>query len=81
MRIEPNIWSEILQQQTRDAISEVRVSPHDGNLHFKSHDNRYSFMTVQDLLLGKLSLTDKDNGRVSEFANTDELLNAGWAMD
>ncbi len=81
MRNETNTWSEGLQQQTRDAISEMQVSPHDGKLHFKNYDKGFAFMTIQDLLGGKLSLTDKENGQVFEFADVDELLNAGWAMD
>ena len=81
MRNETNTWSEGLQQQTRDAISEMQVSPHDGKLHFKNHDNRYAFMTIQDLLCGKLSLTDKENGQVSEFTNVEKMLDAGWAID
>jgi len=76
-----NNWSEELQQQTRDAISEIRVSPYDGNLHFKNSGGCFAFMTIQDLLGGKLSLTDKENGQVFEFADLNELLNAGWAMD
>lgn len=81
MRNKTNTWSEGLQQQTRDAISEFRVSPHDGNLHFKNHDNRFSFMTIQDLLCGQLSLADKENGQVCEFADVEKLLDAGWAVD
>lgn len=80
MKIESNSWSEGLQQQTREAISEMRINP-DGKLHFKNSDNRYAFMTAQDMLCGDLSLTDKTNGQVSEFVDSDELLNAGWAID
>jgi hypothetical protein len=81
MSNDTNTWSKGLQQQTRDAISEMRVSPHDGKLHFKNHDKGYAFMTIQDLLCAKMSLTDKENGQVSEFVDSDELLNAGWAID
>lgn len=81
MRKEINTWSAELQQQTRVAITEMQISPHDGKLHFKKHESCYAFMTLQDLLCGKLSLTDKESGQVSEFADVDELLNAGWAMD
>lgn len=80
MKNKPNTWSEGLQQETRDAIGEMRINP-DGKLHFKNHDSRYAFMTAQDLKLGKLSLADKKNGQVSKFADTDELLNAGWVID
>ncbi len=58
----------------------MQISPHDGKLHFKNHDC-YAFVTIQDLLCGKLSLTDKESEQVSEFADIDELLNAGWVMD
>lgn len=59
----------------------MQVSPYDGKLHFKKHESCYAFMTIQDLLCGKLSLADKENGQVSEFADVDELLSAGWAID
>lgn len=80
MNKEPNTWSEGLQQQTRDAIGEMQINP-DGKLHFKNHDSRGGFITAQDLICEKLSLTDKENGQVSEFANTDELLAADWVID
>ena len=80
MKDNTNIWSEGLQQQTRAAISEMRINP-DGKLHFKNHSKSGAFITAQDLMRGKLSLTDKENGRVSEFADADDLLAAGWAID
>lgn len=81
MKLETQNWSEDLQQQTRDAISEIQLSHHDGKLHFKNYDSRFGVMTWQDLSSGKLYLTDKENGQVSEFANTEEVLTAGWAID
>jgi hypothetical protein len=80
MNHEPNTWSEGLQQQTREAIGEMRINP-DGKLHFKNHDTRGAFIQAHDLVCGKLSLTDKENGQVSEFADIDKLLSAGWAID
>lgn len=78
--MKPNSWSKELQQETRDAIGEVRINP-DGKLHFKNHDGRYAFMSAQDLMCDKLSLTDKENTQVSIFVNVEELLDAGWAVD
>ena len=80
MNNENKSWSEGLQQETRDAISEMRFNP-DGKLHFKSHGKGYAFIAAEDLMRGKLSLSDTENGQVFEFANTDELLAAGWAVD
>lgn len=80
MKSEPSGWSEGLQQQTREALSEMRINP-DGKLHFKNSDSRFAFMTAEDMLSGELSLTDKNNGHISEFVDVDELLNSGWAID
>jgi hypothetical protein len=80
MKEQTNTWSEGLQQETRDAISEMRINP-DGKLHFKNCHKGYAYMSVQDLLSGKLSLTDKESGEAIEFASTEELLAAGWAVD
>ena len=73
-------WSEGLQQQTREAITEIPFNP-DGKLHFKNSDSRYAFMNTKGMLRGDLTLTDKNDGHVSEFVDADELLNAGWAID
>lgn len=81
MKFETKNWSEDLQQQTRDAVSKIQLSPHDGKLHFKNYDSHYAVMTWQDLSSGKLCLTDKENGQVSKFADTEEMLVAGWAID
>ncbi len=80
MKRESNTWSDGLQQQTLEAISEMRIAP-DGKLHFKNSDGRYAFMTVQDMLSGELSLADKKTGQVSEFVDVGELLNSGWVID
>jgi len=81
MENENKTWSEGLQQQTRDAISELGVFTPDGRLHFKNRGKGYAFAAVLDLYHGKLSLTDKETGEVVEFGNVDELLAAGWAID
>ena len=74
-------WSESLRSQTRDAISEMRVNPSDGRLHLKNQDRRHAFMTVHDLLGGRIRLTDKESGAPCEFADVNELINAGWVID
>ena len=80
MKNETHTWSEGLQQETLNAISEMRINP-DGKLRFKNRHKGGAYMTFQDLLSGKLSLTDNESGEVSEFADTEELLTAGWAVD
>lgn len=80
MNHEINTWSEALQQETRDAIGEMRIGP-DGRLHFKSRGKGSAFMTAQNLACGKLLLANKENDQVFEYADVDELLAAGWAVD
>jgi hypothetical protein len=81
MKNENNTWSEGLQRQTREAISEMRASPYDGKLHFKNYENRFAFINIQDLMCSKLYLTDKENGQLHDFVDVDALLDAGWVID
>ena len=74
-------WSASLLSQTREAISGIQVSPHDGNLHFKSHDYGGAVMTIDDLLAGRMRLIDKNGGTVTEFSDVEQLIDAGWAID
>jgi hypothetical protein len=43
-------WSESLQQQTREAIEQIQVTP-GGNLHFKHATQGYAYATVDDYAL------------------------------
>lgn len=74
-------WSAELQQQTRNAINELRVSPFDGLLHFKNHDGHFSALTLNHLLSGRLTITDKQSAQIYDYANVDALIDAGWAID
>ena len=80
MNTENNTWSQGLQQETRDAISEMRINP-DGKLYFKNKHKGHAYMSAQDLMSGKLSLTNIESGAAIEFADMEELLTAGWAVD
>ena len=76
-----NIWSTDLQQQTRDFIRQVQVSPFDGKLHFKHNEGLFAICKPQDLACGKLTLTEEQTGKVFEFADVDTLLDEGWVID
>ncbi len=76
-----HIWSTDLQQQTRDFIRDIQVSPFDGALHFKHGDGHFAVCGFQDLACGKLSLTEEQTGKVFEFADVDTLLDEGWVID
>jgi hypothetical protein len=63
--LQNNAWSETLQQQTRDAIEQMPVTP-DGRIHFKHP---------------KLLLQAKTGGESYRFEAVEALLQAGWAID
>ena len=73
-------WSESLQQQTRDAIEQVPVTP-DGRIHFKHPTLGYAYATLDDLFNDRLLLRPKTGIDEYRFAEVEALLQAGWAID
>ena len=80
MDTKPQPWSKTLQEQTREAIEEMRVSPA-GTLHFKHKTMGYGTIAVDDLIGGQLRLRSSKDHVEHEFADIDNLLDAGWAID
>jgi hypothetical protein len=76
-------WSENLKQETREAISEMRVTPSpDGKIYFKSRNQGSAFMYANDLMSANLSLFGAENEELlTKFTNVDELLASGWVID
>ncbi|WP_309679211.1 hypothetical protein [Polaromonas sp.] len=73
-------WSESLQQQTRQAIAQLPVTP-DGYLHFKHPTLSYAYATIDDLMHDRLLLRSKTGSNDHRFDDVDALLQAGWAVD
>ena len=73
-------WSESLQQQTRDAIEQMPVTP-DGRIHFKHPTLGYAYATFDDLFNDCLTLRSKTGIDEYRFAEVEALLQAGWAID
>ena len=73
-------WSESLQQQTRDAIEQMPVTP-DGRIHFKHPTLGYAYATPDDLFNDRLLLRPKTGIDEYRFAEVEALLQAGWAID
>ena len=73
-------WSESLQQQTREAIEQIPVTP-DGHLHFKHPTLGYAYATLDELSLDRLLLRSKIGSDVYRFDDVEALLQAGWAVD
>ena len=73
-------WSERLQQQTRDAIEQMPVTP-DGRIHFKHPTMGYAYATLDDLMQECLLLQAKTRSEAYPFEGVEALLQAGWAVD
>ena len=74
-------WSKSLREETRQAISEMRIGTPDGRLHFKNSDGRKAFMSIQDLMNEVAQLTDSENGARQCFQSVDALIDVGWVID
>ena len=75
-----SIWSERLQQKTRDAIAQLPVTA-DGCLHFKHPTLGYARANYADLCDDRLALLSNNGGDAYRFADAEALLQAGWALD
>ena len=73
-------WSESLQQQTRQAIEDIPVTP-EGRLHFKHAGQGYAYAKLDDLCQDRLILHARDGGDAHHFEDVQSLLDAGWALD
>lgn len=73
-------WSASLQQQTRDAIDEMRVAP-DGALHLKHNALGYGSITMESLASKSFVLRSKKIDTDIRFDDVQALLDAGWAID
>ena len=76
----PRMWSESLQQQTREAIEDLFLGP-DGNLHFKHHTSGYAHATLAGLMGCGITLILGKTKDALKFESVDSLLQAGWVID
>lgn len=78
--LQSNAWSETLQEQTRDAIAQMPVTP-DGLLHFKHTTLGYAYATLDDLMHERMLLQAKTRSEAYRFEAVEALLQAGWVVD
>lgn len=74
------MWSEYLQQQTKEAINELRCDKN-GNIYFKHKKCGYTKASIEDLLNNKYILHQKSNTTALHFATINDLILAGWCID
>jgi hypothetical protein len=80
MNLPTNTWSESLQEQTREALMEMRGTP-DGCIHFKHKSMGSGTVRVVDLANDQLILAAKASSRSLQFQNVQALIDAGWVID
>ena len=72
--------SDLLQQQTRDAIAEMRVTP-DGLLHMEHQSLGYGSIHWESITSKTLVLHRENAEPDLYFPGADALIEAGWAID
>lgn len=73
-------WSESLQNQTLKALAELPITP-DGLLHMKHKSEGYGHLVLTELLAGKFNLYRKACEQPRIFADAQEMVASGWAID
>ena len=75
-------WSDALKASTREAIETLDVMPsREGRVAFKHVGGGFASIDIRDLFRGVLRVVDRRTGAETVFANADQLIQAGWAID
>ena len=75
-------WSDELKEQTRDAIEgRGPFASLDGRLCLKHITSGFGTIAQEHLGGGPLRVVDRRTGAETCYANVDELIAAGWAID
>ncbi len=81
------MWSEELQNRTREAIQEpdVRYIMADGNVPLKKWSTRkgvFGLIHFSDFMDEKFIVKNRENAElVWEYGSLDEMIEDGWAVD
>ena len=77
-----NKWSATLVERTKSCLLNVdSFNSADGCLHLKCVDGRYGRITVANLINDHLEVDVKTSNQRIYFRTSDELIEAGWAID
>ena len=74
-------WSVELRRRTKMAVEEWAMLPADDHVCFKHIRSGYGVIAFADLMRGNLRLIVRDTEKEIVFANGEELIAAGWAID
>ncbi len=73
-------WSTGLRNETRQALSDLPMRP-GGHLHMKHIAGGYGWFDLLDLARNRFVLHLKGDAGELTFADADEIVAAGWAID
>ena len=77
-----NDWSDELKERTWDAVEGRDIfAPRDGQLCLKHITSGFGTIAQEHLWGGVLKVVDRQTGAETSYANADELIAAGWAVD
>jgi len=74
-------WSDGLMQATKAAIEQWTVLPGGDQLCFKHIGSGFGIIDFADLMRGNLRMTVRGTAKAVTFADADDLISAGWAID
>ena len=74
-------WSVELRRRTKMAVEEWAMLPADDHVCFKHIRSGYGVIAFADLMRVNLRLIVRDTEKEIVFANGEELIAAGWAID
>ncbi|WP_127079883.1 hypothetical protein [Rhodomicrobium lacus] len=74
-------WSEDAESATRAALDEFEALPAADFLALKNIDGRFATLSIENWLARRARIVDRANGEEMSFADTDELIGAGWVID
>ena len=75
-------WSDDLKKRTRDTIEgRGLLASRDGQLCLKHITSGFGTIAEEHLSGGALKVVDRRTGAETTYANADELIADGWAID
>lgn len=77
-----NAWSDELKDETRSAVENFDpTQSRDGKLCLKHGSGSFGSVEAEDVREGRLRVVDRNTQGETTYANVEELIGAGWAVD
>jgi hypothetical protein len=80
MKMENDVWSDSLIQQTRSMLSSLPFTV-DGYIALKNRNGSFGRAHLNDLARGKHHLEDRATGQIYCYMSIEALIAHGWVID